>query len=471
MLSRIKNNIYRLWHNYYNKIIHKKTESIYSPINITMIENIIDVETVDNKTTTLFRTKLHDINDHEIQQLFEITTGTSNKLSDLVLEDAFETELSKCENTQSSLLSYEIFKTKMRLLYVIIANNLYNGLFDEKKSYASSDTPYRLGVFKYGNYIIRIDDSPHCFLSEKLVFESLQTPQTHIILPFITYINKVNIKNGEVCKCDAAECTCAIRPLNDIKNERVGLLSSLPVNSNIHRGENKPETYSDQLKQMLQTHNISFSIQPFIKDSESLLYWAKENMANNAFIDHYKIKQSFFIHLFYKCACLIETLHDKDIVHGDIKPDNILLEQHDNFNILDYNKCRNFTVYLIDYGLTGINNTGVGTGGTTPYCHPEFRNIRDSKHTDNYKWRTIHKKHDVWSLGLAFITLYLYRQFYSYYYKYPSHFFDSHGYVTQVIIDSIDDDELRQVFSGILTAKSLPIKDVIDRLNKIIEHI
>jgi serine/threonine protein kinase len=182
----------------------------------------------------------------------------------------------------------------------------------------------------------------------------------------------------------------------------------------------------------------------------------------------HELRNTFIIQLFYKTACLIEELHVNNIVHGDIKPDNFLIAEHDKFNIQHTVYNKSFDVYLIDYGLSGIENKAEGTGGTTPYCHPEFRNTRDYKDTDNYLWGKIRKKHDVWSLGLSFITLYKYGKFNSFYYSFPQYFFDKNGYVTDHIFDTIANFEIRRLFRDILSPVSIPIYEVKLRLHAFI---
>ena len=218
-------------------------------------------------------------------------------------------------------------------------------------------------------------------------------------------------------------------------------------------------------------NNLSFSVQPNIKNTESMLYWVKDNITDKYHIIILnEIRKKFIIQLFYKCTCLIDILHLHDIVHGDIKPDNILFEELDDFDITNAEYYKNFSVHLIDYGLSGLDNKDIGTGGTTPYCHPEFRNIRDSNNSENYRWRTIYKKHDVWSLGLAFITLYVLGKFNSYYCKYPNYFFSKDGYVNDIVIDAISNTDIRSLFKDMLTPSSITITDVKFRLQEIISN-
>jgi serine/threonine protein kinase len=172
------------------------------------------------------------------------------------------------------------------------------------------------------------------------------------------------------------------------------------------------------------------------------------------------------VELFYQCARLLRDIHEASVVHGDIKPDNILIREHDNFNINHPDKCKNFTVYLIDFGLSGIHNVGIGTGGTIPYCHPEFKNNLDTNPSTRYNWTTMNKKHDGWSLGIAFLTMYIYRDFYNYYHKYPDYFFTRHGYVSALIIDVITHDKLNRLFTNLLSSNGISSDELCNLLQE-----
>jgi hypothetical protein len=110
--------------------------------------------------------------------------------------------------------------------------------------------------------------------------------------------------------------------------------------------------------------------------------------------------------------------------------------------------------------LSGIHNNGVGTGGTIPYCHPEFKNITDTNRSSKYNWKKINTKHDVWSLGLTFLTMYIYRDFYNYYHKYPDYFFLKNGYVSSLIMDVITDTKIHDLFIKVMTDDCISSNDL-----------
>jgi serine/threonine protein kinase len=335
----------------------------------------------------------------------------------------------------------------------MIALHCYCDFFEEKKHYRALTGSHCLGVFRFNDYIIRIDDSPYSFINERDVFCALKQKEgtsDNIVVPFLTYINIKKDENNKMCECNTIVCGCKYDDGED-HYEKINMMS--------HDGKH----YYNSMRK----NSISFSIQHYAKNTEQLYHWVKDNIGNSIYNQFSNIQYPFFVNLFFKCAQLIRDLHNADVVHGDIKPDNILIREHDNFNLHNVVKCKNFTVYLIDFGLSGMNNEGFGTGGTIPYCHPEFKNIRDTSRTSKYNWKRQQLKHDVWSLGIVFITMYIYRDFYSYYHKYPDYFFTKEGYVSSLILDVIADSKLHEIFTKILSEDSISIHEVCTLLEAI----
>jgi serine/threonine protein kinase len=395
----------------------------------------------DHDTVTMFRAKIDKKtvkNDYELQALLRIINIHSIDIEDLILEPRYEEAIRNIPGAS------DILKIKMRLLYIIIALNIYRDLFEEKKKYHSDKTSQYIGVFQYNEYILRIDDSPYSFINENEVIAALrETPGDIIIRPFLVYINtKRNLKN-EICDCREKMCGC-----------------SYYDNANIHPGMGELSTQALLLYNKLRSNTISFSIQHYVKNTVTLYNWVRDNIGNTVYKQFSTIQHPFYVTLFERCARLLEDIHASAVVHGDIKPDNILIREHDNFDINHPEKCKNFTVYLIDFGLSGIRDVGVGTGGTIPYCHPEFKNIRDTNKTSKYHWKTLQLKHDVWSLGVMFITMYIYHDFYNYYYKYPDYFFTADRYVSSLIIGVIAHKKLNELFTEILSVDCIPISEV-----------
>lgn len=403
------------------------------------------------KIHTFFRTEISDTilkNDYELQSMMTLMKHSNIDTSDLVLEPRFEELIQKIPDAT------DVLKIKMRILYIIIACDIYWNLFEEKKKYNTLKTKSFIGVYRYNNYIIRIDDSPYSFINEKDVvnaLSSLSPHQTNIVLPFLIYTNiKRDIKNN-VCDCNTIVCGCQY-------------LDGADQHDNMSELSETARSYYYKLRK----NTISFSIQHYVKNTEQLYNWVKDNIGNYVYNQFSNIQQPFFIHLFLQCSLLIHDLHKNDVVHGDIKPDNILIKEHDDFDLNHHKKCKNFTVYLIDFGLSGIKNDGYGTGGTIPYCHPEFKNIRDTGRSNKYNWKKQQLKHDIWSLGIIFITMYIYRDFYNYYYKYPNYFFTRDGFVSSLILDVISDNKLNQLFTKMLSNEGMSIHDVCESLKNMV---
>lgn len=404
------------------------------------------------KIHTFFNTDIEDSilkTDYELQILITTIKRRNIDLTNIVLEPRFE------ELLQSIPEMPDVIKIKLRILYIIIALDMYWNLFEEKKKYRTSKTKHSLGVFRYNDYIIRIDDSPYSFMNENDTIHALSTKSpawsassasvNNIIVPFIVYTNVKRDAKNNVCDCNTPICEC--RYLDGADNH-----------PKMKELTEEGRYYYNALRE----NSISFSIQRYVKNTEQLYNWIKDNLGSyNQFSN---IQYPFFIDLFLKCAILLRDLHAADVVHGDIKPDNILVCEGSDFNLHHSKNCKNFSVYLIDFGLSGIKNAGYGTGGTIPYCHPEFKNIHDTNRSSKYNWKKQQLKHDIWSLGIIFITLYIYRDFYNYYHKYPGYFFTKDGYVSSLILDIISNNKLHELFSKMLSHEGVSIDEVCESL-------
>ena len=407
-----------------------------------------------------FQTEITDNelkNDYELQHLITALTNRNIGITNLVLEPRFE------ELLQNIPEMSDILKIKMRSFYIIIAQDMYSKLFEEKKRYRATKTKHTLGVFRYNDYILRIDDSPYSFINETCVIDAMASASasasgavdvSSIIVPFVVLTNIKRNINNHICDCSViANCECKY-------------LDNADNHPNMHELKYEGRTHYNILRE----NEISFSIQHYVKNSEPLYGWVKNNIGKYVYNQFTNIQYPLFINLFLTCAHALEHLHAIDVVHGDIKPDNILIHEGHDFDMNHPKKCKNFTVHLIDFGLSGINNKGYGTGGTVPYCHPEFKNIRDTIRSNKYNWKKQHLKHDVWSLGIMFITLYIYRDFYSYYNKYPDYFFTKDGYVSSLILDVISNHNLHELFTKMLSVESIPIDEVCNRLQRMVDR-
>lgn len=449
----------------FNKIKNKLLPNKYRKrsrraYDIVFDTDIMTVDTSDNGTSPpppspvitrrLFNIDVDETiikNDYDLQKLVNTMEIYQFNLENVVLERRIEQLIHDIPGAS------EIMKIKMKMIYIMIAHDIYRHVFEEKKLYSSTLTKQYIGVFHYNDYIIRIDDSPYSFINEAAVVDATSKYDDHsnIIRPFLIYTNIRRNSKNNICEC-ATKVKCDCKYIDGADAE-------------IRDADADGYDIRSKSFYKLRENTISFSIQHYVKTTVGLYNWAKDIMGNYVYNQFSSIQLPFFIHLFYQCALLLREIHKVSVVHGDIKPDNILIREHDDFNINHPDKCKNFTVYLIDFGLSGIHNVGIGTGGTMPYCHPEFKNTSDTISSKKYNWKTMNKKHDVWSLGISFLTMYIYRDFYNYYNKYPKYFFTKDGYISPLIFDVIAHDKLNRLFTNLLSFECISSDELCETLH------
>jgi hypothetical protein len=197
--------------------------------------------------------------------------------------------------------------------------------------------------------------------------------------------------------------------------------------------------------------NINFSIQPRIHNTISLRDWMM--ICANKQLDI-----EFYISLCIRISKSILFINSKHVVHGDIKPDNIIIENTTN------------RPYIIDFGLCGLHDLSEGTGGTKPFCHPETLNIDESdKDNTEYNWVKNTKNNDLWSISFIFATILIFRKCYIYYKDYPADFFDQDKYISINYLNYIP-EKFRAPFVYVLAKSevdvSIDIQSFISLLEK-----
>ena len=197
--------------------------------------------------------------------------------------------------------------------------------------------------------------------------------------------------------------------------------------------------------------NINFSIQPRIHNTISLRDWMMI-YANQ------KLDIEFYISLCIRISKSILFINSKHVVHGDIKPDNIIIENTTN------------RPYIIDFGLCGLHDLSEGTGGTKPFCHPETLNIDEGdKDNTEYNWVKNTKNNDLWSISFIFATILIFRKCYIYYKDYPDDFFDHDKYISINYLNYIP-EKFRAPFVYVLAKSevdvSIDIQSFISLLEK-----
>jgi hypothetical protein len=181
--------------------------------------------------------------------------------------------------------------------------------------------------------------------------------------------------------------------------------------------------------------NISFSVQPRIHDTISLRDWMM-------IYENQKLDIEFYIRMCIRISKSIQFISSNHMVHGDIKPDNIIVENITNRS------------YIIDFGLCGLHDLSEGTGGTKPFCHPETRNISDIyKDNAEYNWVKNTKYNDLWSISFIFATILIFRKCYVYYRDYPVNFFNGDKYINMTFLNYIP-EKFRLPFVCVLTKET-----------------
>jgi serine/threonine protein kinase len=216
-------------------------------------------------------------------------------------------------------------------------------------------------------------------------------------------------------------------------------------------GETVNETSNIVLPYVVKHINeqMIISIQPFIENSLTLDKWIDTNY--NACRNH-----KIIIPIFIKICKLLRHLHLHNIVHGDIKPCNILIQATSN------------EPYLIDFGMAGIVNKSPGTGGTGVFCHPSTGNNKAFSN-EEYIWCTNEFEYDIWSIGFIFLMIILYKKCLQTIDIIPSPLLKNDGYIDFSYVKSnciITNFRLIEIFEYILhiTPSWRSIDDIIDKL-------
>lgn len=157
-----------------------------------------------------------------------------------------------------------------------------------------------------------------------------------------------------------------------------------------------------------------------------------------------KIRTQWTIHdwknIFLQLANGVKSIHDVDIIHRDIKPDNIMLKEHYFHNIkpLDksdsYLKYNPLTIKLIDFGISISKDNmkevlkqeikdGKTERGSNYFQAQEI--LQNNVITESYDFE-LYKKVDVFALGIVFFKLFV---------KKPKNPFDLYNFNNSVLKD------------------------------------
>jgi len=113
-------------------------------------------------------------------------------------------------------------------------------------------------------------------------------------------------------------------------------------------------------------------------------------------------------------------LHNNGIVHKDIKPENILIDNNKNIKIIDFG---------LSYYLNYKNFDKSYQTGTIYYMSPEIFNLYLMNKCNQDKKFELYKTNDIWSLGILFYILI--------YFKFPFCDDDDNNIKFQIIFDNV----------------------------------
>ncbi|MBI1347013.1 protein kinase [bacterium] len=95
------------------------------------------------------------------------------------------------------------------------------------------------------------------------------------------------------------------------------------------------------------------------------------------------------VHIILRCAEALEVAHDINMVHRDIKPDNIMLTRRGQVKVSDFGLAK-----ALDDEDMSMTQSGTGLG-TPYYMAPE--QARNAKHVD--------RRSDIYALGITFFQI------------------------------------------------------------------
>jgi hypothetical protein len=374
----------------------------------THIDSIINDECENNCYTMInendsyddmtISTVIDNIIDNIITQHFIDKNHHNDTKTTLFSIDYYKEQLlyESCKN----IMNYSTYKDMCRYITGII--NLDFIVMDKLRNIKSYDCNYHknnmyLGVFKTDNFIIKIDNIIDSFTSDLCVMNFLGKGVNHEHNIVLPYYVKL----------------CS-------------------------NGNSKT--------------NMNFSIQPRIRNTLTLHDWI-------SIYDNRKLDTSVYIKMCISISKSILYLHSNHIVHGDIKPMNILIENITN------------NTYIIDFGLSGLHKLSDGTGGTKPFCSPDTTNVFNDNE-EKYVWTKNDKYYDLWSIAFMFASIIIFRKCYSRYVNYPRDFFDTDKYINSYYLHHIS-PQYRTAFMCVLCKdkyKSVNLENFIRLLETSIQN-
>lgn len=415
----------------FSKFIKKTMECVRVPVPPSLIEKTNETESehvimVVSDTTVQEMTpaqvpvqsaKSHDYKyQPDIDVILAWNHSAKNDIAPLIAmirQLLFFSDLKKC-----TIRSYGF--TKDDIVSIVEKTKRRPALEIDVSDIDVHDHPQIFRMYRNMHSIIGMHRTSHFMVRVEHAFDNTQIESEHFV---VSRLMNISSNSDVVAGCGIDSVHHIVLPIHvELKN-----ITKIPIHARTI------------------FHHISYSIQPIVFHSQTLDTWVKNAM---------NLTNAQVMQLCVQLAEAVHYLHQSNVVHGDIKPGNILVKNNRESDITTHDKSLpSFLIYLIDFGMSGEADVSDGTGGTVPFCAPETgngANIEKKGDIELYKWTKVQKCHDVWSMGLMFMTIIVFGKSYVFPKNYPSDFFDENGHVNPTYFDKIPNESLRNLFEKAL---------------------
>ena len=401
------------------------------------------ITSLKNKIFSFFKIKQNKNNADSIELNINIHKNTHNH-SIISIEGNKNIKMESAESAESAEIAESAESADMEMIH---SSYLLNDIIDkivittlgscDNKIYVKNISEFYISNEEY--HVYQSIFSPVLYYEFKKYVDALLTKNISILY---------NLRSIKLYDNDMISFSCRAGVFKTdnfiikIDTETFNIKNEITCMYNIGKGLIKEHNivlpyYAKITSKNKKTTN--FSLQPRIHNTISLHAWL-------SIYKNQKINIEVYIKLCIQICKSIQFIHSKQIVHGDIKPDNILIDMTTN------------TPYLIDFGISGLHGLSEGTGGTKPFCHPSTTNIDHNTNINEYHWGKNEKKNDIWSISFIFACILIFRKCYSHYEDFPSDFFDDDKYININYINYIP-KQYRNAFIFTLVKNDSPCSD------------
>ena len=199
-----------------------------------------------------------------------------------------------------------------------------------------------------------------------------------------------------------------------IARNEIKILKKLNENNMISENSENDNIYCDAIPKIYEfyedNNDIWFSFEKGGKSLSSLSYKIKGEFEKGERIYH--IQKGNFLKLLFsnirqfklfikKILLGIEFINNNGIIHSDIKPENILIEYNNNYDIFEITSIK-----IIDYGSAfSYENTSAISSNTPEYLCPEITNGNKKFLKDLSNDKKYINSIDIWSFGITLLEL------------------------------------------------------------------